>query len=284
MQPWRYLLLCTPILAIFVALIHGGAAPANGPLHVTYIANEGVLLEGGGKKVVIDAMFRRLAGYPYPAAEQRADMEAARDAFARVDLVLATHVHADHFDAGVVGAHLAANPRAAFVAVQQVTDALAKGYRDFSRWAARVQQVTPTLGASISLPVSDVPLQVLRLSHGDTMNAGFLLDLGGAKVLHLGDADGTVANFDAFDLQSAGIDVALAPYWYALDAEGRRVIREHIAPKRVVFFHIAEDNPDDPQLREHMQQMGGRTGLVARIKKEFPNAVFLLTPLSRFTF
>ncbi|MGH9796482.1 MAG: MBL fold metallo-hydrolase [Candidatus Acidiferrales bacterium] len=284
MQHWRYLLYCIVVLAVLVALMHGGAAPANGPIHVTYIANQGVLLEGGGKKVVIDAMFRRLAGYAYPVEELRADMEAARAAFANVDLVLATHVHADHFDAGVVGAHLAANQRATFVAVQQVTEALAKGYREHSRIAARVQQVTPNLGTSITFPVSDVPLRVLRLRHGNTMNAGFLVDLGGTKVLHLGDADGTAANFDTFDLENASIDVALVPYWYALDDEGRRVIREHIAPKRVVFFHIAEDNPDDAQLREHMRRMGGRAGLVDRIRKEFPDALFLLEPLSRFTF
>ncbi len=255
----------------------GTSDDADGSL-IIYIANEGVVLEGGGKRVVIDGMFRHLAGYPRPSDATRADIENARGTFADVDLVLATHYHGDHFDAMSVGAHLAANRRARFVAVRQVTETLAKGYTGYARIAGQVMEVTLGEGKAIELTAAGLPLKVLRLRHGNTMNAGFLLEVGGKKVLHVGDADGDVANFDPFDLQKAGIDFALVPYWYALDEESRGVIREHIAPKQVIFFHIPEDNPDDDYLRKHMQEVGGRAGLVARIKKDFPPAMFLLTP------
>jgi len=256
----------------------GGKDPMQGDSRfIVYIANEGVLIETLGKKVVMDGMFRHLAGYPRPSDAARADMENARSAFAGVDLVLATHHHADHFDAKVAGAHLAANPKATFVSARQVADDLAKGAPRYSQIASRVLEVTPDMGQRKDVRVADMGVSVLRLRHGNTMNVGFLLNLDGIKVLHLGDSDGTVANFDAFDLQKEGIDFALAPYWYALDEESRRVIREHIAAKQVIFFHIPEDNPDDSYLQKHMQEMGGRAGLTARIKKEFPQAMFLLT-------
>jgi L-ascorbate metabolism protein UlaG (beta-lactamase superfamily) len=245
---------------------------------VTYIANEGVLLDFGSKKIVIDGMFRHLPGYPRPSDTARNEMENALGKFAEVDLVLATHHHADHFDAKVVGWHLTANRKATFVAARQATQDLAEKFPGYPQFASRVLEVTPGTGQSIELQAGGVPLRVLRLRHGNTMNVGFLLDMGLFKVLHVGDADGDVANFDPFDLQKEEIDYALLPYWYALDAESRRVIREHIAPKQVIFFHIPEDDPDHPQLQKHMQELGGRAGLTARIQKEFPQAMFLLTP------
>jgi len=246
---------------------------------ITYIANEGVLLEIGEKKVVIDGMFRQQAGYQRPSHAMRNDMENALGRFADVDLVLATHYHADHFDARVVRWHLAANPKAHFVAVRQVTDALAKE-QGYDQVAPRVIEVTPDFGQRKEMRVSDITLSVIRMRHGNTMNAAFLLNLEGVKILHLGDSDGTVANFDALNLEKEGVAFALIPYWYALDDEGRRVIREHIAPKQVIFFHIPEDNPDHPQLKQHMDEMGGRAGLQKGITAEFPNALFLLDPLA----
>lgn len=251
----------------------------QGPGLITYIANEGVLIEAGGKKVVIDGMFRHLAGYPRPSDATRSDMENALGPFAGVDLVLATHYHGDHFDARVVRSHLAANRKATFVSVRQVTATLAQVSPGFEQVASRVLEVTPEFGQRKDKRASEIDLSVIRLRHGNTMNAAFLLNVGGVKILHVGDSDGTVANFDGFDLQKEGIDYAFVPYWYALDAEGRTVIREHIAAKHVFFFHIPEDNPDDDYLKKHMDEMGGRAGLQRRIKAEFPSAQFLFDPL-----
>ena len=274
-------------MVLFVLLFAptgGSQNAAAGKLQLTYIANEGVLLEGGGKKVVIDGMFRHLAGYPRPSNATRAGIENARGIFTGVDLVLATHYHGDHFDAATVGAHLTANPRATFVAVRQVTGALAKGFTGHGQTAPRILEVTPDFGQRKDLQVAGIHFSVLRMRHGATMNAAFLLDMAGSKVLHVGDSDGEISNFDAFDLQKEGIDLALVPYWYALDDESRRVLREHIAPKQVIFFHIPEDHPDDADLKAHMDHMGGRAGLAARIRKDFPQAMFLYEPGSRVNF
>jgi L-ascorbate metabolism protein UlaG (beta-lactamase superfamily) len=254
-------------------------AAAESERFIVYVANEGIVVNTPlQKKVVIDGMFRHLPGYPRPSEAVRNQMENALGPFAGVDLVLATHSHADHFDPKVVGWHLSANPTATFVAGRQVTEALAKNFQSAGQFASRVLEVTPDFGQRKDLRVVDIDLSVLRLRHGSTMNTGYLLDLGVFKILHVGDADGEVSNFDPYDLQKEGINIALVPYWYALDEESRRVIREHIAPKQVIFFHIPEDNPDDDYLRKHMQEVGGRAGLVARIKKDFPQALFLLTP------
>ncbi len=84
--------LCLVALTVLVA------SPLPAELEITYVANEGFLLAGGGKKVLIDALFDGgIAGYPTIPDELRPSLEQARPPFDGVDLVLATHFHGDHF-------------------------------------------------------------------------------------------------------------------------------------------------------------------------------------------
>jgi hypothetical protein len=83
------------------------------PLEVTYLANEGFMIAGGGRKILIDALFGEgLDGYAVVSPAQRALLEQAREPFADVDAVFATHFHDDHFNAAAVLAHLMRNPTA----------------------------------------------------------------------------------------------------------------------------------------------------------------------------
>jgi L-ascorbate metabolism protein UlaG (beta-lactamase superfamily) len=70
--------------------------PAVG-VTVTFIANEGVMLSGGGRKVLIDALFERYStGFALADDSTRAALAAARAPFDSVDLLLFTHRHGDH--------------------------------------------------------------------------------------------------------------------------------------------------------------------------------------------
>jgi hypothetical protein len=100
------------------------AAQADG-VSITFLANEGVLLSGGGRKVLIDALFLRYgAEYALPPDSTQRALQAARSPFELVDLILVTHRHGDHFHPEPVAAHLQANPRAHLVTSQQVIDSL----------------------------------------------------------------------------------------------------------------------------------------------------------------
>ena len=101
------LLCCAPALA--------------GEVSITYIANEGVLLEGGGKKVAIDALFRPvLRMYDAPAIPLREEIHAASGRFEGVDLVLVSHKHQDHHHPKPVMDLLAASPSTCFISSEQV--------------------------------------------------------------------------------------------------------------------------------------------------------------------
>lgn len=250
-------------------------AQSSEKVELTYIANEGFLIAGGGKKVLVDALLREgiPQDYARPDPNTLRKMESAEPPFDHVDLALATHFHRDHFNAASVAAHLRANPQVTFVSVHQAADLVAKEFAPGAREFARILSTTPDPQQKRHLTVNGIPLNVIRLRHGKFENTGFLLTLAGKKILHLGDSDGDVANFDVFDLEKEQIDVALVPYWYFLSTEGKRVVREHIRARNVIAIHVAIEKPDGEAKRD-----------VAAIRREFPDVIIATEPGKRWIF
>lgn len=110
-------------LSVGVVRSQGPATPAG--VSITFLANEGVMLSSGTRKVLIDALFLKYeTGYAVPADSTRAALERARPPFDAVDLILVTHRHGDHFHPAPVAAHLRANARATLLTSRQVIDSL----------------------------------------------------------------------------------------------------------------------------------------------------------------
>jgi len=217
---------------------------------VTFLANEGVLLSSGTKKVLIDALFLKYGDeYALPAESTQAALAAARAPYDSVNLILVTHRHGDHFHPAPVAAHLRANPTATLLTSQQVIDSLAGRLSAAELRSSRVIPVTWTVGTRHREVVSGIPVELLGLSHGSgrhrtVQNFGYVVELGGRRVLHVGDAEITEANFAPFHLEAARIDVALLPTWAVTSDEGRRVIERWIRPRQVVAFHVGTRGVD----------------------------------------
>ena len=278
-------------MALCALALAAGSQPAG--VVVTYIANEGLLIEGAGKKILVDALFRDDIGYAPPATETLAQMEGAKPPFQDVSLVLATHFHRDHFNAPAVAAHLKANPRATFVSVQQAIEPLLKELGEGSPERARIRETTPEVHQKKRVTVDRIAVDAMRMRHGQTQNTSFLIHVGGKKILQLGDSDGEISNFDPFDLEKEKIDVAFVPYWYLLYDEGIRVIKEQIAAKQVVAFHIPSDSAmtagyaegsNAAGVAKHMKNVGGQAGLRARFAAAMPEAKAAMRPGERWTF
>ena len=240
-----------PLLVIAAATLFIGSARSQGPqrqdsLSITFLANEGVLLSSGSKQVLIDGLFLKYeTGFAIPADSTRAALERARSPFDAVDLVLVTHRHGDHFHPAPVVAHLVANPGATLLTSRQVIDSL-RGRLPGGALAARLMARTTAPGARRREVVGGIEVELLGLPHGGTRHRGvehlgYIVDVGGRRVLHVGDTDFTEATFAPFRLDTARIDVALLPHWMVTSREGRRVIERWIRPRHVVAFHVGED-------------------------------------------
>ena len=249
-------------LALLVAAIAAPAArpplsaqapAAAGGVTITFLANEGVLLSGttpaGPRKVLIDGLFLKYeSGYALPDDSTLTALQQASAPFDAVDLVLATHRHGDHFHPAPVAAHLRANRRATLVTSRQVIDSLRAYLPAGERLAPQTLARTTPPGVRRREVINGVPVELLGLPHGGRRHRavehlGYIVELGGRRVLHVGDADLTEAAVAPLRLDTLRIDVALIPYWQVTSEEGRRVIERWIRPRQVVAIHLPAADP-----------------------------------------
>lgn len=241
-------------------------------LEITYIANEGVLISSGDKQVLIDGLHRQYGiHYQFLPTAQREKIEAAQAPFDKINLLLVSHLHLDHFHPEAVGLHLQYNPKATLVSSQQVVDEVEKNFKDYETVRARVTGATPTLKERVAMKVAGIDFEVLGLGHGSErfrwiQNLGHIIKLGGKKLLHIGDADMSPEIFSAFNLDEEGIDIAFLPSWFLTEKDGQALVREHIKPKHIIAVHIS---PVEAKK------------VVGQIKAAFPDAVAFTTMLEK---
>jgi L-ascorbate metabolism protein UlaG (beta-lactamase superfamily) len=247
-------------------------APPQATVEITYIANEGVLISSGGKQVLIDGLHREYQrGYAFLPAEHREKIETAKAPFDKIDLLLVSHMHLDHFHPESVGLHLKHNPRATLVSSRQVIGEVEKNFKDYQEIKARMVGATPPLKGRAAVRAAGIDVEVLGLGHGterhaSIQNLGHVIKLGGKKLLHVGDADTSAEIFGQFNLDEEGIDIAFIPYWFLLGSEGQAVIREHIKPKHIIAVHISPSES---------------AKVAGQIKQVFPDAVAFTTMLEK---
>ena len=268
--------------AAALSLIAGLALAQPSTLTVTYLANEGFLLEGGGGKVLVDALFGAgLSGYPVVPSAVRKRLEAAEAPFDDVDLVLATHFHGDHFDAAAVRRFLQASPGTLFVSTHQAVSRLREaGFTNERQLAARL----PAEGEVEALSAGSVQLQIFNLHHGrdrrpPVENLGFLITVADQRVLHIGDTEVTVGDVAALQLASRQIDIALLPVWFLTYPEWMAVTRT-LEAGQIIGMHLAEPTAS----ARYFGPEGSYEGRLARIEKEFPSAQVATEPGARYRF
>lgn len=262
----------TIALAISMAVV---ALPSTGPamaqVTVTHLANEGFLLEGGGKKVLVDALFSGLPGYRRVSPSTGKRLESALPPFDGIDLILATHFHDDHFSPGPVRHYLQANPRAVFVSTPNAVERLLATGSDFP---GRIFAVLPPEGVREAHQFNGVEVEVLNLHHGrdrtpPVQNLGFVIRLGGRQVLHVGDTEATAAELAPLNLEKDPVSVALLPGWY-LTSSGAwgEAVREAIRPRNIGAMHLAaKDAPSS-----YFGSDGSLQDRIQTIRRNFPDA------------
>lgn len=218
---------------------------------ITFLANEGVLLSAsdasGRRTVLIDALFEPYETYAVPADSTRAALRRARAPYDAVDLVLVTHRHGDHFHPAPAADHLLANPRAVLVTSQQVIDSMRGRVKPELLQDRRIVARTTPPGSRRRLLINGIPVQLLGLPHGGRRHRhvehlAFVVDLGGRRILHVGDAELSEATLKPLRIDTMRIDVALVPSWALTDAETRNAVYRWIRPRRIAAIHLAEND------------------------------------------
>lgn len=208
------------------------------PVIVTFIGNEGFLIESGGIRILIDALVNEGI---FLTANERERLRGALYPFDEIDLALATHTHYDHFDPATVAAFLAASPRTVFISLDESIDKL-RSIASLDVCSGRLVGIPFREGEKSGHDIGGVHVMAYSVTHGaGRSNLAFLVEIGGMRVLHLGDASADVspeALAAQFGWASLGIDVALVPYWWLLDTSRADRVTTAIAPRFVIPMHF----------------------------------------------
>lgn len=240
-----------PVIMILLGLLPGGcrtAAPTD-QTKVTYVGNSGFLMENGEIKVLVDGMIKGFPSEYSPPAEVTDLLSKANPPFDQIDLILATHAHDDHFDAGQVAAYLAGNPETVFISTQEAAD---NTLLLDSTLTGRVISVALKSGESREMEQNSIQVKAYDISHGfgpngETYpNLGFLISLNDVKIFHTGDMDGgtvTAGYLKMLGLPDEQIDIAFIPHFIFRNPDGLRLATDGVAARYYVPIHYHFTTP-----------------------------------------
>jgi len=222
---------------------------------VTYIANEGFLLEAGDDKLIIDGLFgrERFDWCPLPTQAAVEKLAQAQAPFDGLDLILVTHAHVDHFDPGMMLDHLSHDPTVRVIGPTAVEDAL----REESGWtedvAGRVDAIGLEPFQSAARTADGIRIEAHRVRHcafmvtaertGELRNRHekvdhlmFVIEMGGMRMLHLGDAflDQNPEVFESEYFANQRFDLIFLEGWTIESLE----VLNRFVPAHVVLMHL----------------------------------------------
>ncbi len=246
--------LLTTIVLMALACVAGPehASPAGGPViersgdpgvTVTFLANEGFLIGGSTRSVIIDG-FVTMPYSKYGAVESSAwkKMLTREAPFDNVVLALVSHVHGDHFQPKAAMTFLHAHPETTLVSSPNVRTQL-ESEPGFKQIAGRVKSLEPAWGERLPFESDGVRVQFLHLPHGgrtwsEIHNLGHIIELDGRTVLHIGDAEQGAEPYEAVDLSEIVFDVALIPYWMYSSSSGRTLRSKYLRGRTEIAVHV----------------------------------------------
>lgn len=242
---------------------------------VQRLANDGVILgDGESTRVMIDGMvadpYSVYGGLP---AELISDFSNASGPFAKINLVLVSHQHNDHNQPDHA-CNFIQNSMGILATSQQVVDLMREKCRQFVLSSPRIQIIDPLYEEAVNLRVSDANVSIFLLSHGGgkyapIKNLGHLVDLGGMRVLHIGDAAMEERDFKAAAVADMKVDIALIPFWYFQPGPGSGMIRRYLTAKHMLATHIPP--AEMAEVKEYL-------------RVEYPNVVVLENPMDEIRF
>lgn len=237
--------LLVPVTLLLTAVAAVPENPASGPhrLEVTLAGNAGFLVRGRSHAVVIDALVEPEETsidhfHTFPPARLLASLIRSRAA----DIALVTHAHRDHVDGGVAASFLRHNREAVMVGPEAVVESvLASGGQSVAGQLAAVSAGPDDPAVRLAWPGGTVTaISSVHSGHPDyeMENVLYVVELDGARILHVGDVVPSAATFTSIDPEVLAVDVAFLPSWFVTDREGRRLVETLFHPRCVVLMHV----------------------------------------------
>ncbi len=244
--------------------------PARAVLKLDHVANAGVLVSSGGKKVLIDALFDKPnKDYRAPSPETIDRIMKGAAPFDGVGLVLVTHNHPDHFDALLAADYLRTFPNCIILAPADAAEEVRKAARDRPGIGPRIVSLDLKVGEKDTRTLNGITVNAFRTLHSSgtetPMNVMYLIELDGRLVFHEGDSGGGTGPILGFLAGVPSLDLALVHFWFPLDPEYAKILQANLRPEHIALTHLP------------IRLEGDAPGKIDQVRKYYAD-IFLLRP------
>jgi L-ascorbate metabolism protein UlaG (beta-lactamase superfamily) len=246
------------------------ARAAETGIDIISVGHEGFLLRSGNLTVLLDSFLG-------PSETERdtlvrgavVAMLGGQPPFDRVDVALISHPHQDHFNAMVAGEYLEKHREMVCATTGDVHSALQKEFPRYGAIKGRLVDVKWGPDGRLTKMLNGVRVDFVRSAHEASQFypeavALHIVHINGLNVMHGADAEMLTDQLSSLHLENEGLDVAILPYSFLASPGAAERFAEHVAAKQVVAMHLP--TAEIEQAKEV-------------IRKQFPNAIFLVTPL-----
>ncbi|MCL1914544.1 MAG: MBL fold metallo-hydrolase [Eubacteriaceae bacterium] len=220
-------------------------------IDIVYIANSGVLLSSKETKILIDGIHTTNVQPYFSVAPKTVEkIVLNKEPYDNIDLIFFTHHHADHYDPAFTSEFLANNKLVQMVATTSVLSQLSSAggaYND--NLINQIRPLSLPRYKSLHMNLRSVPFEVYSIAHdGETYqgveNFAYLIELRGKTILHVGDAQPTVFNFQSAGLYGKKVDILIAPFPFIGLVAGRKIIKS-MNPQLVIVTHLPNKAQDE---------------------------------------
>lgn len=213
---------------------------SSDPVVLKYIGNLGVLISHQDKEVIIDGLLGNVSGWIQPNAAELNKIINAQAPYDDIEVAGYTHGHGDHVSFSAVNNFLGNQPNTVFIGASQ------EGVGNISP-QSRVQRADMARFTNEQYNINGVPITVYHTRHfnqfgndfSGVTNLSYLVELGGKKILHVGDFDYAQDNITALGLQAGEVDAIIMPAFNTLiSTQNFNLIENMLAPTHIVAAHF----------------------------------------------
>jgi len=215
---------------------------------IRYVGTDGFLIQAGSKSVLVDGLVSNPWGYTNTPERALAMMKAAQAPFERIDLLLFSHAHRDHFVPNMALDVLSSQSKAVLVGDELVSSELREAGPDAVKaLGSRIRTLGTRMHERATLTVNGIPLTVLGVNHGPAdqpyLTLGYIMQLGGFKIYHQGDIfpDANLPFLASIPWEKEKIDIAFFDPFFLQNEEARRIVLERIRPSAIILMHMRDD-------------------------------------------
>ncbi|MDY8137339.1 MBL fold metallo-hydrolase [Aquimarina sp. 2201CG5-10] len=245
------------ILFLFTTVLISTISLSQERISLVYTGNMGVYISDGQSSFLIDGLHTKYGDdYLFPSKELVKKIGSQL----QPDAILFTHYHGDHFSAELSKEYLDHNQKSVLFGSSQI----ASNFRAYNK---RIHTVTTSDYIKRTTNVGDLKITGFKINHAGKRhlaveNVGYIVDIKGKKILHVGDTNWLeeINLFDQLELIKEEIDIAILPYWMLLHEDATKLIKKHINPKQLVATHIS------PRIKKQE---------LRELKKRYPKVYFL---------